>query len=114
MKHLRGGTIHSLTGWDIGQFDQTDWIPWDTGDKAKAKSSPSPTASTSLSSKPTPDTRGGPHEHTHPEFLYVVNGTLRTQGQKMSAGDAYAASPGSTHNDFTVDTDHTYLLIFKL
>ena len=32
----------------------------------------------------------------------------------MTAGDAYAASPGSTHTDFAVDTGATYLLIFKL
>ena len=28
---------HSLNGWDIGRFDNIDWIPWDTGDKARAK-----------------------------------------------------------------------------
>ena len=28
---------HSLTGWDIGRFDDIDWVPWDSGDKARAK-----------------------------------------------------------------------------
>jgi uncharacterized protein len=64
--------------------------------------------------RPAPATGAGPHEHDHPEFLYVVEGTLRTQGQTMKAGDAYAASPGSTHTDFAVDSRATYLLIFKI
>ena len=32
----------------------------------------------------------------------------------MKAGDAYAASPGSTHTDFAVDSGATYLLVVKI
>ena len=44
----------------------------------------------------------------------MVDGALRTQGQSLIAGDAYAASSGSTHTEFATDTGATYLLIFKL
>ena len=104
---------HSLTGWDIGQFDQTDWIPWDTGTKPEPKSSPSPTASTSLSSKPTPDTEAAPTNTPTPNSSTSSTAPSAPRTE-VDAGDAYAASPGSTHDDFTVDTVTTYLLIFEL
>jgi hypothetical protein len=105
---------HSLNGWDIGRFDQTDWVPWDTGDKARAKILAIADGFHVALIEADAGYHGGPHEHDFPEFLYVVNGSLRTQGQAMTAGDAYAASTGSTHSDFAVDTRATYLLIFKL
>jgi quercetin dioxygenase-like cupin family protein len=105
---------HSLSGWDIGRFDHTDWVPWDTGDQARAKILAIADGYHVALIEAVAGYRGGPHEHTHPEFLYVVNGALRTQDQAMAAGDAYAASPGSTHTDFAVDIAATYLLIFKL
>jgi hypothetical protein len=48
------------------------------------------------------------------EFLYVVDGTLRTQGVDLSRGDGYAAAVGSVHTDFATTTGATYLLVFKL
>jgi hypothetical protein len=45
-----------------------------------------------------PGYRGNPHVHTHPEFNYVVDGTVRNQGQQMKTGDAYAAAAGSSHS----------------
>jgi quercetin dioxygenase-like cupin family protein len=61
-----------------------------------------------------PGYRGDPHVHTHPEFNYVVDGTLRNQGQRMTTGDAYAAAAGSSHSDFATDSGATYFLAFKL
>jgi|SRR5215218_1572415 len=105
---------HSLNGWYIGHFDNIDWIPWDTGDNARAKVLAIADGFHVALIEADGGYRGGPHEHHFPEFLYVVNGSLRTQGQQMTAGDGYAASPGSTHTDFAVETAATYLLIFKL
>jgi quercetin dioxygenase-like cupin family protein len=105
---------HSLKGWDIGRFDQTDWVPWDTGEHARAKVLAVADGFHVALIEASAGYQGGPHEHSFPEFLYVVDGALRTQGQALIAGDAYAASPGSTHTDFAVDTGATYLLIFKL
>jgi hypothetical protein len=65
------------------------------------------------SSRPRPATRGL-HVHTHPEFNYVVAGTLRNQGEMMSAGDSYAAAAGSSHTDFATDAGASYVVIFKL
>jgi uncharacterized protein len=114
MQHSLTGARHSLSGWDIGGFDQTAWVPWDTGAAARAKVMAVADGFHVVLVEAVAGYRGGPHEHTHPEFLYVVNGSIRTQGQVIKAGDAYAASSGSTHNDFVVEIDATYLLVFKL
>jgi quercetin dioxygenase-like cupin family protein len=105
---------HSMTGWDIGRFDDSDWIPWDTGDRARAKVLAVADGFHVALVEASAGYRGGSHEHDHPEFLYVVTGALRAQGEVMTAGDAYAASPGSTHTDFAVDSGATYLLVFKI
>jgi hypothetical protein len=52
--------------------------------------------------------------HTHAEFNYVVDGTVRNQGLEMAAGDGYAAAAGSSHADFATDSGATYLVIFKI
>lgn len=58
--------------------------------------------------------RGDPHEHTDAEFFYLLEGTLRNQGQLISAGDGYAAAAGSKHTDFVVESPARYLIIFRL
>src|SRR5215207_2301040 len=105
---------HSTQGWDIGRFDNIDWVPWDAGDNARAKVLAVADGFHVALVEAGAGYRGGVHEHAHPEFVYVVDGELRTQGHTMTAGDAYAATAGSTHTDFTVDSGATYLLVFKL
>ena len=73
------------------------------------------TATTSRWSRPTPGYVGDAHDHTDTEFLFVVEGALRTQGRTMTKGDAYVATPGSHHDAVPHATDGaTYLSIFKL
>jgi len=57
---------------------------------------------------------GTPHDHAHPEFSYVLSGTVEHQGVPMSAGDGYVATTGSSHTGFTVTSDAAYVLAFKL
>ena len=105
---------HALDGWDIGRFDEVEWVPWDTGELARAKVLAVGDGFHVTLVEAHAGYSGSPHLHTHPEFLYVVSGALRTQHRTMGVGDAYAASTGSAHTDFHVDEDSTYLLVFKL
>ena len=57
---------------------------------------------------------GDAHEHAHPEFLYVIDGQVRTQGVELHAGDGYAAATGSVHSDFATATGATFVLTFRL
>ena len=105
----------SLEGWDIKRFAETDWVPWggSEGD-ARAKILGIADGFYLALIEAGPGYRGDPHEHAYPEFLSVIDGEVRNQGQPMVRGDGYAAAPGSSHTDFGTETGATYLLVFKL
>ena len=104
----------SLEGWDIGRFDDVEWAPWGTGGNARAKVMANGDGFYLAIVEAEAGYAGDPHEHAHPEFLYVIDGTLRNQGRVMTKGDAYVAAAGSTHADFATDDGATYISIFKL
>jgi quercetin dioxygenase-like cupin family protein len=106
---------HSLQGWDIGQTREREWASWGgtTGNaRAKVLAIADDYYVTVVEAEA--GYAGDSHEHNHPEFLYVIDGQLRTQGVELAAGDAYAAATGSVHSDFATDTGATYLLVFRL
>ena len=104
----------SLGGWDIGAFDDAEWAPWGSGGNARAKILAAGDGFYVGYIEAEPGYAGDPHEHNATEFLYVIDGVLRTQGRMMHKGDAYVAGAGSTHADFATETGATYLSIFKL
>lgn len=105
----------SLTGWDIVKADDAEWMPWgDPAGGARAKALGSADGYTVMLVEAPPGYEGSAHEHTFAEFHYLVSGTIRNQGQEMSAGDGYAAAAGSTHTDFATDSGATYIVVFKL
>ena len=105
----------SLDGWDIKRFEETDWVPWGgTGGDARAKVLGVADGFYVALIEAQPGYRGDAHEHKYPEFLSVIDGEVRNQGQLMVQGDGYAAAPGSSHTDFGTETGATYLLVFKL
>jgi quercetin dioxygenase-like cupin family protein len=105
---------HPLEGWDLGRFASVAWVPWGSGDGARARVLAQADGFHLALVEAEAGYTGDPHVHAHPEFLYVVEGTVRTQGRTLVAGDAYAAAPGSEHTDFTTETGATYLSIFKI
>jgi quercetin dioxygenase-like cupin family protein len=104
----------SLDGWDIGRFDDVEWVPWGSGGDARAKPLANGDGYYLSLVEAEPGYRGDPHEHAHTEFLYLVEGSLRTQGREMRKGDAYVAAAGSTHAEFASDDGATYLSIVKI
>jgi quercetin dioxygenase-like cupin family protein len=108
-------TLHSLTGWDIGRFDDIEWSPWGGArGEARAKSLAVADGFSLMLVEAQAGYAGNPHEHAFAEFLYVLDGKLRTQGVDLERGDAYGASPGSVHTDFETETGATYLVLFKI
>jgi quercetin dioxygenase-like cupin family protein len=104
----------SMEGWNIAKGAVTDWTPWGSGNKARARVLGSADGYFLAIVEASPGYRGDPHVHEHPEFLYVLDGSVRTQGQTLEAGDGYTAASGSRHDDFGSDTGATYLSIFKI
>ena len=105
----------SLEGWNIVAAADSEWFPWvGSAGEARAKILGSADGYSVMLVEAQPGYVGTPHEHSYPEFNYVVSGALRNQGVEMQAGDGYAAAAGSTHADFETDTGATYIVIFKL
>ena len=104
----------SLDGWDIGRHAEADWVPWGADGKARAKVLGGADGFTVVLVEAQPGYEGFPHVHEHPEFLYVVEGSVRNQGVEMVPGDGYAAAAGSSHTDFAAPAGATYVSIFRL
>jgi len=105
----------SLEGWDIHHFDDTEWGPWSgLAGEAKAKVLGAGDGYYVALVQAEPGYRGTPHVHDHPEFFYLVDGSVRNQGEDMARGDGYVAAAGSSHTDFATDTGARYIVIFKL
>ena len=104
----------SLDGWNIGNADAVEWSPWGSGGNARAKILTDGDGHYIALVEANPGYAGDPHEHAHAEFLYVLSGTLQSQGVAIGPGGAYVAEPGSVHEEFTTTEGATYLSIFKL
>lgn len=104
----------SLDGWSFGDPDDVEWAPWGSGGNARAKVLADGDSYFAALVEAEPGYRGDPHEHTAVEFLYVLSGTVQTQGRDLRAGAVYVAASGSTHDDFGTESGATYLSIFKL
>ena len=77
---------HSLAGWSVERFNQVAWVPWGgSGANARAKVLGNSDGYFLTLIEAEAGYRGDPHEHAYPEFLYVIDGSVRTQGQTMTA-----------------------------
>jgi quercetin dioxygenase-like cupin family protein len=104
----------SLERWDIRHGADVEWSPWGANDDARMKVLGEADGYTVALIHADKGYRAVPHEHAYAEFFYLVEGTIRNQGQTLTAGDAYAAAAGSVHTDFEVQSPSTYLSIFRL
>jgi hypothetical protein len=104
----------SLDGWDVHDAGAMEWGPWGSAGNAHAKILGSADGYVVALVRAEAGYRGDPHEHAHAEFFYLVEGSVRNQGETLVAGDGYAAAAGSTHADFATDAGATYIVVFKL
>jgi quercetin dioxygenase-like cupin family protein len=104
----------SLDGWNIGRFDDVEWSPWGSSGDARAKVLADGDGYFIALVEAEPGYAGDAHEHANTEFLYLIDGSLRSQGELLRPGDAYVAAAGSVHSQFDAPEGATYLSIFKL
>ena len=103
----------SLEGWSIGSAE-AEWAPWGADGKARAQVLASGDGYSLVIVEAQAGYRGFPHEHSHTEFLFVLDGVIHNQGVNLEPGGAYIAAAGSTHAEFTTDSGARYVSIFKL
>ncbi len=104
----------SADNWDIRHDSDLEWLPWGNGDKARAKILGEADGYTIALIQAEAGYETPQHQHAHAEFFYLVEGSIRNQGQQMNTGDGYAAARGSEHTDFEVQSPSTYVSVFRL
>ncbi len=104
----------SLQGWSNTRGTEAEWTPWGDDGNARAELLGTADGYVLASVDAHAGYRGTPHQHAHAEFLFVVNGTIRRQGETLTTGDGYAAGVGSTHDAFETLALSTYPSIFRL
>jgi hypothetical protein len=103
--------IPLLDGWNITR--SADWVPWgDGGARAKVLGS----ADGYLVALVEADAgyQGTPHRTHLRRVLLPAQRSGRNQGHELAGGDGYAASAGSSHDDFEALEPSTYLSIFRI
>ena len=106
--------MEALAGWNIVGGGDAGWAPWGGDGNARAKVLGTADGYFVTLVEADAGYRGDPHEHSYAEFFYLLDGTVRTQGQLLTTGDGYAAAAGSTHSDFVVESAARYLIIFRV
>jgi len=53
------------------------------------------------------------HTHETMEFLYVLEGSVRSNGVEMNPGHGCGSATGATHSEFTSDHGATVLVLVK-
>ena len=103
---------HDTTGWT---FTDTNSAPLqETPDGAKFKMIGGADGFVMVYSELAAGDSGSPHEHGAPEFLYVLEGDVTSNGVEMKAGHGYAAAAGSKHTEFASTDGCKFISVFKL
>jgi quercetin dioxygenase-like cupin family protein len=63
-------------------------------------------------SKVPPDHKGPIHRHDGLEYLYVIEGSVISNGKLLIAGCGYIAEPGTQHDDFSSSMGATIVVVF--
>lgn len=99
-------------GWN---FADSGAMPWQTmGEGVAMKSLAAADGRMMATFQFQPGYVGGVHDHEEPEFSYILEGSLISQGVLMTAGHAYGVEAGTTHDDFRTDTGCTLVSVFKI
>ncbi len=98
---------------DDWQFGDTSAIPWqvmETGQKIKLIAA---LGGTGFILTEVPAGFVGPvHHHDGLEYLYVLEGSVVSNGVRVEAGGGYIAAAGTEHDEFRSETGARFLVVF--
>ena len=58
--------------------------------------------------------KGPVHSHGGLEYLYVIDGSVISNGTLLRAGHGYIAEPGTRHEEFLSSLGATFIVVFSL
>jgi hypothetical protein len=99
------------TGWTFTDSTSLDWMT--VGDKVEMKALGGAGGKAIALFRFAPGYVGKTHHHEEPEFSYVLDGDLVSNGVPMTIGHAYAVVAGTTHEEFRTENGCTIVSVFK-
>lgn len=91
--------------------NQMDWVDF-AGQKLKICSAPNGVSF--ILSELTPDVKSVYHVHEDFECIYVLEGSVISNGETFVAGQGFIADKGSEHNEFRTETGARFIVVNHL
>lgn len=100
--------------WHYGNTTSQDWVEFDDGSFSgpiSYKVAGIADGFVMLVVRVPPGVYSKPHVHETMEFLYVLEGSVRSNGVTMGAGDGFGSSAGARHDEFVTEAGVTVLTL---
>ena len=101
----------SIKKWHFANTNEMDWQVLENGQMIKFIGTAEGTGF--ILSKVPPGCIGPPHYHEGLEYLYVIDGSVVSNGVLLEAGHGYIAESGTEHHEFYSEAGATFIVVFK-
>lgn len=98
-----------LPQWHFGDANSMEWQTLETGQMLKFIATAKGTGL--ILSKVPPGCKGPVHIHEGLEYLYVIEGSVVSNGKYLEAGCGFIAEAGTLHEEFTSSTGATFVVV---
>ncbi len=98
-----------LPQWHFGDANTMEWQTLETGQMLKIIATAKGTGL--ILSKVPPGCKGPVHTHDGLECLYVIEGSVVSNGKRLVAGCGFIAETGTLHEEFTSSTGATFVVV---
>jgi quercetin dioxygenase-like cupin family protein len=97
--------------WHFANTNEMDWQVLENGQMIKLIGTAE--GNGFILPKVPPGCIGPPHQHKGLEYLYVIEGSVVSNGTLLEAGHGYIAESGTDHHEFSSETGATFIVVFK-
>ena len=101
---------NDLPKWHIADTNGMEWQILESGQMIKLIGSAQGTGF--ILSKIAPGFSGPVHTHEGLEYLYVIEGSVISNGTLLEAGHGYIAEPGTLHEEFSSPDGAMFIVVF--
>ena len=101
---------NDLPKWHFTDTNNMEWQILESGQMLKLIGTAQGTGF--ILSKIPPGFSGPAHHHDALEYLYVIEGSVISNGKLLEAGHGYIAEPGTQHDEFSSSSGATFVVVF--
>jgi hypothetical protein len=109
-KQSRQAAMENEPKWHITDTNSIGWETFEHGQMYKFIGKAKGTGF--ILSKMPPGCKGPVHKHDELEYLYVIEGSVYSNGRLLEAGYGFIAEPGTVHEEFYSPSGATFVVAF--